>query len=188
MTRRFAVKFLYRKRSRLDINVQQSFFGISRVCIMSTEAWFLPALMALCIWGVTVFLPKIILRDMKPLHMIVFGNFFFLGTAIVVLALYGFDLQFTAKGFGLALISGICGALGQIFYLRALKHGPVSYVVLVSALYPVVATLLAFTVLREPLSARQACGVAMGLCAIVMLVTAKDETLPAMEAADDRPA
>lgn len=155
---------------------------------MSIHAWFLPALMALCIWGVTVFLPKLILRDMKPLHMIVFGNFFFLVTATVVQALYGFDLQFSAKGFSLAMVSGICGSLGQIFYLRALRSGPVSYVVLVSALYPVVATLLAFIVLHEPLSLRQFCGVVLGLCAIVLLVLAKDDHVPVMEAANDKPA
>ena len=144
--------------------------------------------MALCIWGVTVFLPKIILRDMKPLHMIVFGNFFFLLTAVFVQALYGFDLQFSVKGFSLAIISGICGSLGQIFFLRALKRGPVSYVVLVSALYPVVATLLAFVILHEPLSARQCCGVLLGLCAIVLLVLAKDKDVPVMEAANDKAA
>lgn len=155
---------------------------------MSNAAWFLPSLLALTIWGVTAFLPKIVLRRMKPLHMIVFtSSFFFVGAAAVQVLFPG-DFRFEPRGALWAALTGACGTLGQIFYLEALRRGPVTYVSLVSSLYPLVTALLAFTILHEPLTLRQASGVTLGIGAIVLLVLASDKEIPAPAARDDKQA
>lgn len=142
---------------------------------MSTETWFLPAMTALCLWGGTAFVPKILLLRMQPLHMIVYSSVFFFFTAVAVQFIHAGDFHFDPHGAMLAMATGACGSFGQIFYLEALRRGPISYVTMISSLYPLVATLLAFLVLHEPLTARQGVAVALGLGAIITLVLASDK-------------
>ena len=110
--------------------------------------------------------------------MIVYSSIFFLMTACTVQLFYLDDFHFDQKGAGLALVTGACGSLGQVFYLEALRRGPVTYVSMISSLYPLIATLLAFIVLHEPLTHRQLAAVLLGLGAIVMLVVASDKKTP----------
>lgn len=142
---------------------------------MTENQWFLPAMMALFTWGVTAFLPKLVLKRLKPLHMIVYSSFFFMVTAFAVQLFYlDQGLQFDPRGAALALATGCCGAFGQIFYLQALKNGSVVHVSMISSLYPLIATLLAFIFLQEPITIRQALGVLLGLSSIILLVVAND--------------
>ncbi len=142
--------------------------------ISSNAAWFIPASVALFVWGLTAFLPKLLLRNMQPLHMIVYNCFFFFLTACAVQAVFWNEFEFETKGVILAMATGACGTLGQVFYLIALQRGPVTYVSMISSLYPGVATLLAFLVLPDPISLREGIGVTLGLASIIMLVLASD--------------
>lgn len=131
---------------------------------------------ALFIWGITAFLPKLVLKRLKPFHMIVYSSCFFMCTAFAVQLFYldQGGLQFEWHGALLAMATGCCGAFGQIFYLQALKNGSVTYVSMISSLYPLIATLLAFIFLREPMTIRQGVGVLLGLSSIILLVVAND--------------
>ena len=142
--------------------------------IMTTEAWLLPSILALLIWGVTAFLPKLALRTLSPLHTIVYNSFFFLATAIGVQFIFGAP-EFSSHGALFAMGTGACGAFGQLLYLIALKRGPLTYVSMISSLYPLIATMLAFVVLHEPMGLRQCLGVALGISSIVLLVVSHDK-------------
>ncbi|MEZ0260774.1 MAG: EamA family transporter [Alphaproteobacteria bacterium] len=143
---------------------------------MTDNQWFLPAMMALFTWGVTAFLPKLVLRRLKPLQMIAYSSCFFMVTAFVVQLFYldQGGVQFEPRGVALAMATGCCGAFGQIFYLQALKNGSVAHVSMISSLYPLIATLLAFIFLHEPMTIRQGVGVLLGLSSIILLVVAND--------------
>lgn len=156
--------------------------------ISSNAAWFVPASVALFVWGLTAFLPKLLLRSMQPLHMIVYNCFFFFLTACAVQAVFWNEFEFETKGVILAMATGACGTLGQVFYLIALQRGPLTYASMISSLYPAVATVLALVFLPDPLTLRQGLGVALGLASIVTLVLASDgpPKTAAPEAVNDR--
>ena len=141
---------------------------------MTIETWVLPSMVALSIWGVTAFLPKLTLRTLTPLHTIVYNSFFFLITVGVVQLFFG-GPEFQLRGALFAMATGACGTFGQLLYLTALKRGPLTYVSMISSLYPLVATLLAFLILHEPMSPRQCAGVVLGLSSIVLLVVSSDK-------------
>jgi drug/metabolite transporter (DMT)-like permease len=141
---------------------------------MVIEVWLLPSIIALLVWGVTGFLSKIALRGLPPLHLLVYGALFFLLSAGAVQLAYG-GLEFDPKGIVLALGIGAAGSVGQLMFLLALRDGPLTYVSMISSLYPLIATVLAFFVLAEPISLRQGAGIALGIASIILLVVARDK-------------
>jgi bacterial/archaeal transporter family protein len=140
---------------------------------MTIENWFPPAMVALFTWGLTAFLPKIVLRRLSPLHMIVYHSAFFLAGVTIVQLIY-LDFEFHLRAVLFAMATGACGTFGQMLYLQALKRGPLTYVSMISSLYPLVATVLAFVILRDPVTLRQGCGVLLGIASIILLVRAND--------------
>jgi bacterial/archaeal transporter family protein len=143
---------------------------------MSVADWFLPSMVALLLWGGSIFLPKLAVRTLPPLHLAVYSSAFFMLGAVGMLAFYGFELEFDAAGIALAMIIGILGAVAQLMYIFAIRAAPVTYVTVITALYPVVATLLAFILLDEKLTARQAAGILLGICAVILMVAgARDD-------------
>lgn len=141
---------------------------------MVIQIWLLPSILALLVWGVTGFLSKIALRGLPPLHLLVYGSLFFLLSAVVVQLFYG-GLEFDRRGALLAVCVGAAGSFGQLLFLIALRDGPLTYVSMISSLYPLVATVLALLILSEPISPRQGAGISLGIASIVLLVVARDK-------------
>lgn len=72
----------------------------------------------------------------------------------------------------LALLAGggfLASFLGQCAFYQALKGGGVSQVTPVAGTYPLVAALLGWSLLREPLTATRALGVALVIAGIILL-------------------
>jgi transporter family protein len=135
---------------------------------MSSITWLLPALLSLFVCGVAVFLPKLAVGRLAPLHLIIYHTAFFFLAAVVLLVFYGFTLGRDAGGIALAVAVGAIGTVGQLSFFFALRNGPVTPVLVISSLYPLVSTAAAMMFLGETLSARQWCGVALGIGAIVL--------------------
>ncbi len=142
--------------------------------LSSQTPWVYPSMLAVALWGVSAFLPKLALRQLPPLHMTVYSNCFFLLGCVALQAFYGFHVQFNAHGVLLAVLVGVTGTLAQILYYISLRTNSLTYNVVITSLYPVVATLLAYLFLGETLSARQAAGVALGILSLLLMVKARD--------------
>jgi transporter family protein len=137
---------------------------------MYTETlWLIPALGAFFGWGVTVFLPKFMLRSLPPLDLIVYGCVFFF-LAALPLRLFMPPLQVDGYGIFYAAMAGISGTGGQLLYYFALRRGPLNIVSMVTALYPVLAAIIAFAFLGEDLTVYRGIGVAVGMAAMIVLV------------------
>ncbi len=67
-------------------------------------------------------------------------------------------------------ISGITTSLSWIFYYRAMKEGPVSYVASIDKASIVVTLLLSFIILKEPMSAKVLAGAGLILVGMVILI------------------
>ena len=69
----------------------------------------------------------------------------------------------------IALLAGLFGGLGYIFFIKALEKGEASIVIPLTALYPAVTVILAFLILGEKISIYQVIGVILALIAIILI-------------------
>lgn len=131
--------------------------------------WLLPALAALFIWGFWAFLPKLALQSLDP-HSVIFYESF--GNMLVALPLFvhlKFKLQKDKKAVPVLAGSAVLTVLAILAYFYALKSGPVAVIVTLTALYPVIAVILARIVLKERLNKVQMAAVLMAVSAMLLL-------------------
>jgi len=135
------------------------------------KPWFVPALLALIMWGVWGFLPKLSTRVMSPVSVLIFEalGVFLVGAAALLFV--GSNLEMVPKGMVLAVSTGIFGMLGALFYLIAIMRGKISTIVTLTALYPLISIALAWMVLKEPIALKEGVGMVLALIAIVLLAT-----------------
>ncbi len=78
--------------------------------------------------------------------------------------------QLTTLQLGLLVASGIATTLSWLFYYRAIKDGPVSYVAAIDKASILVTILLSFTLLKEPVSTKILIGAALIFAGMMVLV------------------
>jgi transporter family protein len=133
--------------------------------------WMIPALVAFACWGVWAFLPKMTTRYLNPSSAVIYEALGGALVALAVLAFIGFRPEMHARGISLALLTGVLGLLGALAYLFAVRKGPVMLISTITALYPVLAVALAYVLLHEPVTWKQAAGIALALIAILLMTT-----------------
>ena len=134
--------------------------------------WLPPALGALFVWGLWAFFPKVALQTMQP-HSVIFYEA--LGNMCVSLPVLFFILRFRLQkdAFAIAITGGsslltVCAILSFFF---ALRHGPVAVIVTMTAMYPVIALILARLFLHERINKIQVIAVLMALGSIYLLAS-----------------
>jgi transporter family protein len=133
--------------------------------------WLTPALLAFVIWGFWAFLPKIATQYINVKSIIFFEVFGAMVIALIALISLDFKLQTDPRGVALAVVVGALGLGGSFAYVYALAKGPVGIISIFTALYPIVTVLLAYFILQEPISIKQAVGIGFAIVAIVLLST-----------------
>lgn len=128
-------------------------------------------MIAVIFWGTTGVLAKLSLRTLRPFDLIIFNVFFFF-LFVIAAQFFSDGLEFDLRGAVLAAGIGIAGTCGQILSLYALRHGPLTMVAMIGALYPIVAMGLSFFFLDETVTARQGAGIALGVISILILARA----------------
>lgn len=147
------------------------------------KPWLLLSLAALLIWGgwgVFANLTSQYLRSYSAIFWEVAG------AAVVAVVVLVFFLRFTGletdpKGITFGLLTGITYTIGLVFLFFALRSGigdaaagsggRVHAVLVITAMYPLVAAVLNYTILNEPLTGRQLLGMILGVGAIVVFVS-----------------
>lgn len=133
--------------------------------------WLLPALGALFIWGFWAFLPKLALQTLDPHSVIFYESFGNMLVALPILFHLKFRLQKDRKAVSVLAGSAVLTVLAILAYFYALKTGPVAVIVTLTALYPVIAVILARIVLKEKLNKIQIAAVLMAVAAMLLLAT-----------------
>jgi transporter family protein len=132
--------------------------------------WKLPAFGVFLAWGLWSFVPKLTVRYLDPRSAAVYESFGTIIVALGLLAAMQFRVQVHPTGIGLALATGALGLLGALSFLVAVSRGPVGLVTTLSALYPGLTVALAMIFLGETITLKQACGMALALVSMVLIV------------------
>jgi len=132
------------------------------------DNWFVSAVLALLIYGFWGFFPKLAVSYISPQSALVYQVIGGMLVGVLALFLVGFRPDTHPLGILFALLTGITGVLGTLFYYAAASRGNISIVVSMTALYPVITICLAFFILHEPLTIRQVVGMIFAIAAIVL--------------------
>jgi len=134
---------------------------------MLLASWKNLMLLAIVAWGLWGFLGKIVMVRIG------WGPAFaltFIANLILIIILKPESFRLTADGnHALGLMMGFLGGIGTICFYKALETGPATVVVPATALYIVVAAVLAFFLLGEAPSWNRLVGLGCGLAAIYFL-------------------
>jgi drug/metabolite transporter (DMT)-like permease len=144
---------------------------------MTIAPWVLPSILSVFLWGISMFLPSLAIKRLPPFHMTIYSYSFFLLGSIILQGFYEFHVGFDMRGSALAAAVGIVGGIAQILYNVSLKSSSMTYSVVVTSLYPVVATLLAYFILGEDLTLRQTAGIILVILSLILMVKASDSKI-----------
>lgn len=137
----------------------------------ATPRWLWFAVGALVTWGFWAFLPKLALKSMQP-HSVIFyealGN---LLIAVPVLIYLRGRVMWHRRSVPIAAVLSIMTVSAFMMYFFALKNGPVATIVTLTALYPVIAVLIARVFLGEKLNRLQWAAVCSAVCAALLLAS-----------------
>ena len=134
------------------------------------QPWLIYAILALVIWGFWGFFPKLTTGYIGPKSAMVFQS---IGAVIVgMLVLFALKLkpEMHPRGVFFALLTGIAGITGALFFLYALSSGgKTAAVVMLTALYPVITIALSFIFLHEAVTLMQSIGILLALVSIILI-------------------
>lgn len=133
------------------------------------ENWLLAALISLVIYGFWGFFPKLAVSYIDPQSALVYEVAGAATVGLFALAFIHFQPETHPKGILFAVLTGIAGMAGTLFYFAAARNGKITVVVSITALYPLFTILYAALFLREPVSIKQLAGMVLALIAIVLL-------------------
>lgn len=129
------------------------------------------AIVALFSWGLWVVFAKLA-GEMLTGESIVVITYLVGGTVgIVYLMIRGKQPSLTSTAVTYAVLSGIFFGVGGLAYYAALRRGATAATTTIAAMYFVVASLLAFLFLGEPLRLRDIVGIALAIGAVAILAS-----------------
>lgn len=132
------------------------------------QSWLIPASAALIIYGLWGFFPKLAVSYISPASALIYeiGGAMLVGLASLFWV--GFQPETHPKGILFAVLTGVAGMLGTLFFFAAASRGKISVVVSITALYPIITIILAAIFLHEPITVQQVLGMLCAVAAIVL--------------------
>jgi len=137
------------------------------------ETWIVYAILSMIFAGLTSVLAKYGLQNINPdlgLGIRTTTIFFF----IIIFNLVTDKLkdlpQLTSKQLLLLVCSGLTTTFSWVFYYRAMKDGPVSYVAAIDKASIVITLVLSFIILKEPMTPKIIIGAGLIFIGMVVLI------------------
>ena len=133
------------------------------------DSWFFWTILAMITFGAWGFFPKLAVSYISPQSALIYQVIGGMLVGVLALAMLNFKPETHPTGILYALLTGITGVLGTLFYYVAASRGQISIVVSLTALYPLITILLAVVFLHETLVLKQVLGLCFAVAAIVLL-------------------
>ena len=124
----------------------------------------IPISLCLLLWGLSVFLPKLIIDSISPQSLIVYEVLGGVIIAIIILFSIGFKPDFSKPAMAISMLAGACGVLGTLAFFYAISKSDISIIFPITSLYPVIVIILAVVFLKEEISVQHGIGI---ICAMV---------------------
>jgi len=132
------------------------------------DNWLTTAFIAFALYGLWGFFPKLAVSYINPASAIVYEVAGTIVVGLLAMKIVGFRPEVHPKGILYAVLTGVTGMLGTLFFFYSVKNGKVSVVVSLTALYPLITIILATLFLREPISPRQIVAMFLALAALYL--------------------
>lgn len=129
------------------------------------------ALMGMLAWGVWALFADFATETLAPEVAMAISYTVGVGVAIVYIATRPDLVSLNGSGVTFAIVGGLFSGIGSISYYAALQRGNTAVATTVTALYFVVAAVLAVLFLGEPVDMRDMAGVGLAVGAVVLLAT-----------------
>lgn len=138
------------------------------------ELWVVYAIISMMLWGLWGVLLKLAERSANWLTVYVASSIAAFAAALLNAIILSRAMDSRVKldpsgGLLIALIAGILGNLGYLFFMLSLARGNAGLVVILTGLYPVVTVALSVMLLEEQLTMPKVLGVILALIAIILL-------------------
>ena len=134
---------------------------------------FFWALLTAAIWGVVPLMEKLGLANVQPTTGLVVRSMgVVIGLVVFGIAWSPWAALRTLSWSSMALLAGggfLASFVGQLAFYQALKTGAISQLTPVAGAYPLVAALLGWWVLREPLTPTRALGALCVVMGVILL-------------------
>lgn len=141
---------------------------------MRMEKWILYALISMVFAGLTSVVAKFGMKDMSSDSALVVRTAvvfaFVTVNAFLFKNAFGEIRKAATRDLWLLAFSGLCTTISWVFYYRAMKEGPVSYVASIDKASIVVTLVLSFLILREPITGKILIGAALIFGGMLVLV------------------
>ena len=138
------------------------------------EKWIIYALISMAFAGLTSVVAKFGMKDMSSdsalavRTAVVFA--FVIGNAFLFKNAFNEIKKAAPRDLLLLAFSGLCTTISWVYYYRAMKEGPVSYVASIDKASIVVTLVLSFVILREPATGRVLVGAGLILIGMLVLI------------------
>lgn len=129
-------------------------------------SWLIFAILSLLAYGLWGFFPKLSIGYLNSKEFIIYEVIGMAFITLILLLLVG-KPTFNTRGVTFAILTGITGIIGTLFFVTALARGKASVVVTMTALYPMIVIILASLILKEPITLKQGIGMVFALTALV---------------------
>lgn len=133
------------------------------------EIWILLALATLVIWGIWGFFSKLAVERLNPKHALIYEIIGEVVVAVLISIALKPVIAVSWRNSSVGIAAGAIMIIGILTFFIALKKWKSSVVVPLTALYPVVAIILGFIILKESVSMTQGIGIAVALTAAYLL-------------------
>jgi transporter family protein len=137
------------------------------------QTWIIYAVLSMIFAGVTAIFAKYGLQNVSAdagLAIRTLVIFAIISSITVVGQKYREFTNLTSLQVWLLIFSGVTAALSWLFYFRAIKEGPVSYVAVIDKGSIVITLALSFLLLKEPMSPKIIVGSLMIVAGMLLLV------------------
>jgi len=133
--------------------------------------WFFPSISALFLWGLWGFLGKVASQNIPNKPLLLLGSLGFALTFPIIYLILPREFRFnpTNMNYYYAILSGIFGGIGVLFFYIGLDRGDASRVVAFTAMYPFVTFTLSFILLHETFTVYKMIGIISAIAASILL-------------------
>jgi transporter family protein len=130
--------------------------------------WLTYTLLSTLLYGLWGFFSKLATKYIDPNSVLVYQALGAMLVEFAFIASSGWKWQVNIQGILYGILVGITGIVATLFFFFALSKNSASVVLPLTSLYPLVTVILAFLILKEPITLKQSIGILLAIVALVL--------------------